>query len=284
MNKTKKVIFSVLGFLVLIAGIFAGVFLVQKNQDIREKAAPATTLSFKPGEVTKNPGQTFEFIVNADTGENAVTAVDIELSFDPAVVQLTQMSGLPAISGFTTIRNGVIDNTAGKARYAATVLDPTAAVQGNLDIVTFTGTVLSTAVTGSSLITFSQMTTVAALNEGVDVAINRSPATLNVSSGTGTGETATPTAMATATATATSAAGIPTATPTVTPTATGGVGGAGVIPTPTPIRTATPTSIATVRPAATLPPDVPVTGVSLPLIGSLALGFGALIFTLFLAL
>lgn len=275
-NKTKKVILSVLAFLVLAGGIVAGVFLVQRNQDIREKAAPATSLSFIPSSVTKNPGQTVNLTVNADTGENKITGIDIEVSFDPDVIQLSEMSALPGISPLTAniIKNGVIDNTAGTARYAAFTINRDAAIFGNLDMLSLVGTITNSAVSGSSEVSFTTLTTISAVDEGVNVIVNKSSATINVSSGTGGGgSTATPTSAG-------------TAVPTATPTTAGGVGGAGVGATATPVRTATPrpSTTATSAPAVTLPPDVPVTGVSLPLLGTVTLGIGALIFSLFLAL
>lgn len=276
-SKTKKIIFSVFAFLILASGIVAGVYLVQKDQDIREKAAPATSLSFIPSSVTRNPGQTLNLTVNANTGENKITGIDIEISFDPAVIQLSEMDPMPAISPLSTvIKNGVIDNTTGKARYAAFTINRDDAVFGSLDVLSLTGTIVNSAVSGSSEVSFTTLTTISAVDEGVNVIVNKSSATVNVSSGsTQSTATASPTAAGTAVATASPA-----------PTATGGVGGAGITTaTPIPTRTPTvaPTTNATTEPVETLPPDVPVTGVSLPLMGTVTLGLGAIILSLFLA-
>lgn len=273
--KSKKFLVSALIFIVLAVGIVAGVYLVQSNQDIREKAAPATNLSFFPSSQTKSPGQTINLTINADTGENLITGIDIEVSFDPSVIQLTSMTPMSAISPLSTvIKNGVIDNTAGTARYAAFTIDRNGAVSGNLDVISLTGTIVNGAPDGTSTVDFTSLTTISAVDEGVNVIVNETPATITVSAAGigGSGATATPTSVATAVATA-----------SPSPTPVGGVGGAGVtLPTATPTRTPTPRP-ATAAPATTLPPDVPETGVSLPFMASLVLGLGAIIFSLALA-
>ena len=269
MTKTIKIIISSLGFLVLIAGIVAGVYLVQKNQDIREKAAPATNLTFSPSTTTKNPGQTINLTINADTGENKITGIDIEVSFNPAVIQLTQMIPTSAISNLSTvIKNGEINNTTGKARFAAFTVTKTQAVSGNISLITLTGTVVNNAVSGNYPITFTETTTISAADEGQNVIVNKSVASIIISSGGNA------TIQPTATATAAS-----TKTPTAKPTS--GTGGSNVtLPTKTP--TATPTALNSTS-QATIPPDLPVTGISFPLIGSVSLGLITIIASLFLA-
>jgi len=146
MSKVKKIVIGTLGFLVLAAGIVAGTYLVSKNQDIREKAAPSTSLSFFPTVVTKNPGQTFNLTINADTGENKITGIDIEISYDPAAIQLTQMKGTASIAPLSSIiKNGEINNTTGKARFVSYTAVKTDAISGNLDILDISGNILSSA-------------------------------------------------------------------------------------------------------------------------------------------
>lgn len=283
MSKTTKIIISILGFLVLAAGIVAGTYLVQKNQDIREKAAPSTSLSFFPTVVTKNPGQTFSLTINADTGSNQITGIDIEISYDPSAIQLTQMKGTTAIASLSSIiKNGEINNTTGKARFVAYTAVKTAAVTGNIDILDISGNILAGAANGQYPITFTATTTVSAVDEGQNVIINSTPATVTVTTGTtGGGATATATATgASATATATA-----TTKPTATATTAGGVGGANLnLPTASPTikPTATSTS-ASATTSPTTPPDLPVTGVSMPFIAGSVLGMGAIIMSIFLA-
>lgn len=270
-SKVTKIILSILGFLVLGAGIIAGVYLVSKNQDIREKAAPATTLSLFPSSQEKSGGQTFNLTIKANSGENKITGIDIEVKFNPAVIQMTQMSATSAISNLSTvIKNGEINNITGKARFVAFTASKDNAISGSLDIITLSGTIVSGAPVGNAQITFSDSSTVAAADEGVNVIITTAPANISVSSFDGSNVVSpTPTSVATSASR--------TATPTQAATlAPGGVGGGNV-------TQPTATATATTTPQATVPADVPVTGVSLPLIGSLSLGIVALVFSLFLA-
>ncbi len=282
-KKTIGIILGIIGFVVLAGGIFAGVFLVSKNQDIREKAAPATTLSLFPATQNKAVGESFALTVNANSGENKITGIDIEVTFNPAVVQMNQMSATSAISKLSTvIKNGEINNTTGKARFVAFTASKDNAVSGSLDIITLSGTIISSAAQGASQLTFSQSSTVAATDEGVNVIINSIPATITVVSSNGNSNVVSPTATATAipTATATSTTASRTSTPTATPTlAPGGIGG-GTSPTAT--ATTKPTTTATAKSVATSVP-VPVTGVSLPFVGGVTLGVGAILLSLFLA-
>lgn len=287
MKKITKIIISILAFLVLAAGIIAGTYLVQKNQDIREKAAPSTSLSFYPAVATKSPSQTFNFVINADTGSNKITGIDIEVSYDPSAIQLTQMAATGSISPLSSIiKNGVIDNTAGKARFVAYTAVKTDAITGNLDILNINGSVTSNASVGQYPISFTATTTVSAVDEGQNVIINSQPAIVTVTTASGGGATATamPTSSATATAKPTATATtagiggaqivLPTATSTVKATATA---------TPKATSTSTPTSssAATATSSATLPP-VPVTGVSLPFVGGVVVGLGAIMMSIFL--
>lgn len=285
MNKTGKIIISVVGFLVLAAGIVAGTYLVQKNQDIREKAAPSTNLSFFPSVVTKSAGQTFDLTINADTGENKLTGIDVEIAYDPNVIELVSVTPTSSIVSLSTvIKDGTPNNTTGLARFAVFTVMKTDAVSGNLDIINISGKVKAGAANGQYPITFTQTTTMAAVDEGLSVVVNTTPANVTVSSTGSSGATATATSTA-------------TRTPSPTPTTAGGVGGAQItLPTATATTksataaaTATTkatvtSSSATAKPAAaTTPPDLPVTGVSLPFVGGIVLGMGAIIASLFLA-
>jgi len=62
MNKTK-VVTLLFGIIMLIAGILIGVTLVQKNQDVREKAAPSTSMYISPSSQSVSPNTNFNFIV-----------------------------------------------------------------------------------------------------------------------------------------------------------------------------------------------------------------------------
>lgn len=284
MSKAKKIVITLMAFVVLSGGVVAGILLVNQNQDIREKAAPSTSLSFVPSSMTKNPGQSITLAINANTGENLITGVDVEVSFDPNVIHLTQMSPNPSISDLSTIiKNGVIDNTLGKARFAAFTVDKTKAVSGNLSLVTLTGNIVSGASSGSTTLQFTSSTSLSAVDEGQNVIINSQPATITVSSGN------------------ISSTSSPTPTSSPSPTATAGIGGAQITlpsatPSPTPLKTATPTTNSNLNNnntttnnntssggATSVPADVPVTGASIPFLISIFVGVVAIGLSLFLA-
>src|SRR3990170_3790774 len=112
----KKAIFPLLGVFLLVGAVGAGVLLVQRSQDIREKAAPATTLAFSPATKTAKVGDTFDVNVAINTGSNLVIAAELYLNFNPAVLELTTaVPGTffpsPQVVGPT------INNTAGTASF-----------------------------------------------------------------------------------------------------------------------------------------------------------------------
>ena len=145
MNK-KKIILIVIGVLVLIAGIAVGVLLVQQNQSIKEKAAPATNLSIIPSTQTKAGGESVAFNVVMDTGENQITALDLVISFDPQVLQIVSIAKGGALSDFSNELVNSIDNVGGNINYSNSTIDKSKAVNGsNLTILTISGKVKSDA-------------------------------------------------------------------------------------------------------------------------------------------
>lgn len=96
---------------------------------------------------------------------------------------MTQMSATSAISNLATvIKNGEINNTTGKARFVAFTASKDNAVSGSLDIITLSGTMVSDAPVGNAQITFSDSSTVAAADEGVNVIVTTTPANISVTS------------------------------------------------------------------------------------------------------
>lgn len=106
----KVLLFVSIGLIILT--IPATVFLVGKNQEIRKRAAPASTLSLSPSAATKKVGDTFTLEAKIDTGTNQVGVVQIRVTYDPAKLQgvdITNGHLAPSISV-----SGKIDAT-GKA-------------------------------------------------------------------------------------------------------------------------------------------------------------------------
>ncbi len=272
----KKLLFSIIGVVVLAAGMIAGILLVQRNQELRERAAPATNLSLIPGTQSIQAGQPFTLNVKMDTGANYVTAVDLDLTFNPAVFQISKIQPTSSLANFTTVITSQVDNTGGKIRYAVLNLDKTTAINGSVNILTITGNIVSTSGNGQYQFAFGPETSAAATQEGVNVVVNKTGASVTVTGGSGTGPTATATSKATATATSTSKA---TATATSKGTST-----AKATATSTSTIKTTATATSTTAGATTAPtnPPIPETGVSLPVVAGMGIGIMAILFSLFL--
>jgi len=219
----KKIILSLLTVILAVGGIMAGVALVKQKQKLEKKAAAATNLSFSPSFVSVVRGQNFSVSSRMDTGSNAVTGIDIDIRYNPAVIQISQVQPTSAISNFTQLVTSkiFINNDLGEARYVAFTIDSASGVTGNVNILTITGSVLSTAAPGSYQITYGRPPTLI-------IAVGEGDALQNVFPGTIIVTTPTPTPTATP---------MGTHTPTLTPT-----------PTVTPTRTPTPTPTATPQP------------------------------------
>ena len=250
MSKTAKISLSVVGLLVLFGGLIAGVFLVRRQQEIREKAAPATSLSISPPTQSKNPGQTLNFSVRMDTGENQVTGLDIRLSFDPSAIEIVSIQQGSGILNLNQQFISNSDNTAGQIAYSTYTAEKTKAVQGTgLEVLNISASVKTDALAGSYTLSFLPSTAVAGLSEGQNVLTGTTPAIISVLAALGGTPTPTPT---------------PAPTPTPTPP---GVGGGGATPTPTPTPTASPVG----GEATPTPVPLPETGASLPTIFLLGL-------------
>ncbi len=213
MSKTTKIILAIVGILVLVGGLTAGIILVRQNQELREKAAPATTLKISPASQKKLPGQTVTFTVLMNTGENQVTGVDLNLRYETDVIEIEKITKGSGISAFDKITENNFDSTNGTISYSAFTTAATAAVTGtSLEALRITARVKDTAQAGNYEITFSATTTVSAVESEVSVLISKTLGTLSILALVGEG-TSTPTPTATASAT-------PTATASATPTAT----------------------------------------------------------------
>ncbi len=109
------------GFLILLlVAIPATLFLVQRQQEIRSRAEPATTLNFEPLTKTVAINETFTINVAMNTGANSVSTAEIHLTFDPTKLEATQI----AAGSFMphAIVESTPDNTAGRAFIAVDTL------------------------------------------------------------------------------------------------------------------------------------------------------------------
>jgi hypothetical protein len=259
-KSSQKYLPHVLSVFILAGALIAGLVLVRQPQEIREKAAPATSLSFSPGTQSVAVGSNFTTTVVMNTGTNQVTGVDISLTFNPSSLSITSVTQGAGISVFdSTIRN-TIDNTAGKILYSSYVLDKTKAVLGtNLVVLTISGQVKAGTTAGSYPIAFASDTSIAGVGEGQNVLTSKVDGSITAFVPTPTftptpSFTITPTFTSTPSPTKTptpSFTSTPTPTKTPTPTFT-----STPIPTATPTATKTPTPTFTSTPTPTLAPKL----------------------------
>src|SRR3989344_2567793 len=90
MNK-KKIIAIIVLFLIL-AGLGAGLYLMRQQQDLREKAAPATTVSLIKPTKTILVGESFDVTVEVDTATNILSGAVLEVNFDKEKLTLASFS------------------------------------------------------------------------------------------------------------------------------------------------------------------------------------------------
>ncbi len=95
MDVRMKKLFLFIAIGLMLLAIPATVFLVGKNQEIRKKAAPASTLTFAPTALTKKVGDTFTLEVKLDTASNQVGVVQIRIIYDPAKLQGVDITNGP---------------------------------------------------------------------------------------------------------------------------------------------------------------------------------------------
>lgn len=259
MIKNKKLIASILGAVILAAGIATGLFLILRQQgDVRSKAVPATTLSLVPSTTIPNLDATFTADIVVDPGPtgsaNAISSGEIHLTFDPTILQLETIVKGTLMPSAASVLAPVIDNTAGTGKISFIIPDPSSTIElpGTIFKATF-----SSLTAGTTDIAYNDTKTLlTAADETTNVLISTTPTTVTVQADT----SASP-------------------TPTPAPTATPGTG-SGATPTPTPVTTTTTTT-----PAPTPATDLPVTAdVSSTLLisgaGLFLLVLGAVIFAL----
>lgn len=227
-----KRIVLIIVFISILIGIPVTVFLVSKNQEIRQRAAPATTLTLTPSSATKQVGDEFVLDVSMNTATNQVVAVQVSLSFDPTKLEAEWIHNGTMFPNI--ISSGVIGN--GSASIALGAANTTTPITGTGVAASVKFKALA-ATTAPISVKFSADTFVGALGEGsTNVLTSTVPSTITITTGTAPTLTPTPTT-----------GGSSTITPTATPT-----GGAGTTLTPTPTGTsnATPSAITITSPTA----------------------------------
>ena len=215
----KKVF--LIGVLVLfLVAIPATVFLVAQRQELRKKAAPATTLSLVPATTARKVGDEFTLDVAIDTAENQVVAVEIHLTYDPSVLEaqtITNGQLFPNVLASGVIESGSASITVGAQSATVPVSGAGTAASVRLKALKATTTPAS--------VRFDATTFAGALGEGAtNVLVGTTPATVTIQGSGGTTGAST---------------GLPTPNPTPT---TGTIAQIPVTPSPTPVKLASPSA------------------------------------------
>ncbi len=229
----KKLILVLIG-LILLAGLPIIIYVANQRQEIRNKAAPATTLLFLPSTVTKKVGEIFSLEAQINTGENQVVAAEIHVLYDPTKLEAQSITNGPLFPSVLT--SGVVENgTASITVGAASAAQP---VKGTGTIATIRFKALAKTDTPLS-IKFATNTFVGGLGEGANnVLINSAPASVTITQDGTTAPNSTPTRSSSISAT-------PTRSSSVSPTTTRSA-------SPTPSRVLTPTSGPSSTPGPTI--------------------------------
>jgi len=183
MNGNKKRLNTIIALSLTVLGIIAGVTLINKPQNINEKAAASTSLFLTPNIQEVNLGKSFSTIVTVDPGDNKITGIDLELNFNPSVMHIDEVKPTSELINFNTVIKNEIDNTDGIIRYAAFTFDKNLAISGKLGLLTITGSIPNNGTQGTFKIEFSDSSIVVATGEGQNVISNISNAEIKIIGG-----------------------------------------------------------------------------------------------------
>lgn len=184
----KRIVTILIAILLLVA-VPLSVFLVMKNQELRKKASPATTLTMVPSSVSKSVGEEFTLEARMNTADNQIVAVELNIAYDPTVLQADWIHNGTMFPNILT--SGVIEN--GIISIALGATNTTTPITGTGTVATIKFTTLA-ATTSPVSVRFAQDTFVGALNEGSTNALTSStPATVTIGGGQQINSTPTPT-------------------------------------------------------------------------------------------
>lgn len=164
--KINKYVLGFLSLLILSIGIAVGTLLVGQNQDIREKAAPATTAYISPTTQDAQIGTDFSFYVKMDSATNQISGVDIRLSFDKNNIQIVSLEKGSGATNLETPIAGTFDNSTGKIKYIIYTGDKTKAISGSgIEILKVNAKSKSNATIGEYSFTFDSETAASGVTE-----------------------------------------------------------------------------------------------------------------------
>lgn len=176
----KKVLLIIVAILILLA-IPVTVFLAAQRQELRKRAAPATTLSLSPASISKKVGDTFSLEVKIDPGENQVVAAEIHVTFDPeklSVGTIKNGAAFPNILTDSVVASGSASIQLGAPSTSQPVTQP-----GTVAVFEFTA--LKQTETGNpTTVRFASTTFVGGLGESnPNVLVGTTPAKVTITEG-----------------------------------------------------------------------------------------------------
>jgi large repetitive protein len=181
----KKILLFVVVGITLLA-IPATIFLVGQNQELRKRAAPATTIAFSPSNTTAKQGETFTLEAKVDTADNQIMGAEINVTFDPAALEavtITNGSFAPTILTSGVVEGGTASITVGAANQATPI-------KGQGVVAVLKMKALKASPTAIS-VRFSSDTFLSALGEGTkNVLIGSTPASVTILNADGSRATA----------------------------------------------------------------------------------------------
>lgn len=180
-----------LGFItILLAGIPLTIYLLQRQQEIRGRAAPATILSFEPA--TKKdvaPGTEFNLDIMLDpSNTNQVLSATIHIAYDKTKLA-TASPGFQQV--VANLESQGLDRLAGKVEYeplgniiaVLNASDKTKVVKQKTKIATVTFKALA-GVSGTTMVEFGDQSVATAFDpEDVNVLSSKPPATITFAGG-----------------------------------------------------------------------------------------------------
>jgi large repetitive protein len=216
----KKILLILLALILLIS-IPLTLFVLNKNQELRQKAAAATTMQLLPAQLTKKIGDEFSLDAVVDTGPNAVQEVLVEVEYDATKLKALSLTNSATFPNIIASENITDDGKASIAVGTASIAQP---FSGTATAVTIRFQALAGTGTTPAKVSFSTKTFVGSTAEGKDNALIGSDfATITITGAQGDSSgaaTPTPTKVVTPTPTVHSTATSQTITPTSTPLVT----------------------------------------------------------------
>lgn len=210
----KKILLLV-GSVLLLFAVPISVYVIGQRQEVRKKAAPATTLSLLPSSISKKVGEKISLEVSIDTADNQVVVAEVHLVYDPLKLEaqtITNGSAFPNILASGVVDRGTASITVGAANNSHPVKGT-----GTVAVVTF----VTLDVTDAPVsVKFASNTFVGGLHETtVNVLVSTSPASITIAADPGATPSITPSPTSTPSATiATTPSPTPILTPSLTPT------------------------------------------------------------------